>query len=384
MNDVVRVVVVAPSLDILGGQSVQADRLIARLAETPGLEVGFLAVNPRLPGPLASLQRVKYVRTVVTSVAYFIELLRRLPKYDVVHVFSASYLSYLIAPVPAMVAGRLLRRRVLLNYHSGHAADHFRRWKSAVPLARLAHAIVVPSEYLAGVFERFGLRASVAYNFIDEKTYRFTPRPTFAPAYLANRNFEPGYNVACVLRAFGRIQSRVPEARLIIAGSGSQDAMLRRLAESLGLRNVEWAGRVPPERMPELYARSDFYLNAPNVDNMPLSVLEAQMTGLPVVTTNAGGIPFIVEHGVTGWMVPCNDDAALATAALALLANPTLAATIAAQARKVCEERYVWSAVAPEWMRIYTELAHSVGPAPVPPRAAPDRLSAPRLEEPSA
>ena len=384
MSDVVRVVVVAPSLDILGGQSVQADRLIARLAEMPGLEVGFLAVNPRLPGPFALLQRVKYVRTAVTSVAYFFELLRRLPKYDVVHAFSASYLSYLIAPVPAMIAGRLLKRRVLLNYHSGHAADHFQKWKSAVPLARLAHAIVVPSEYLAGVFEQFGLRADVAYNFIDERTYRFRQRQTFGPAYLANRNFEPGYNVACVLRAFGRIQSRVPDARLIIAGSGSQDAMLRALAESLGVRNVEWAGRVPPEQMPELYARSDFYLNAPDVDNMPLSVLEAQMTGVPVVTTNAGGIPFIVEHGVTGWLVPCNDDAALANAALELLANPTLAATIAARSREVCEERYVWSAVAPEWMRIYTELARSAGSAPVPPLAARDRLSAPRLGEPSA
>jgi glycosyltransferase involved in cell wall biosynthesis len=377
----IRVVIVAPSLDILGGQSVQADRLMARLADVPGLEIGFLAVNPRLPGPLALLQRVKYVRTAITSVAYFVELLRRVPKYDVVHVFSASYWSYLIAPVPAMVAGKLFRRRVLLNYHSGHAANHFANWKTFVPFARLADSIVVPSDYLAEVFREFGFEVSVVFNFIDEDAYRFTARPTLAPRFLANRNLEPGYNVACVLRAFGRIQQRRPEASLTVAGTGSQESMLRSLAGTLGLRNVEWLGRVAPERMPELYARSDVYLNAPDVDNMPLSVLEAHMTGIPVVTTNAGGIPFIVDHGVTGWMVACDDDVALAEGALTLLEDPALAQSIARRAREVCETRYVWGAVGPQWMQAYLQLARPRVRATTASSATRDEMGAPPVEE---
>lgn len=353
----IKVCVVAPSLDILGGQSVQADRLMSRLRELPGLEVGFIPVNPRLPGPLRGLQRIKYVRTVVTSLAYFVSLLRRIPKYDVVHAFSASYLSFMIAPVPAMLVGKLYGKRVMLNYHSGHATDHFRRWPSATSFARLAHTIIVPSGYLAEAFKEFGLRAGVVFNFIDEQAFPFEDRRTFAPVYLTNRTFEPGYNVSCVLRAFGRIQRDVPEARLIVAGFGSQQTLLQSLATELGLRNVDWPGRMPPDEMASLYARADFYLNAPNVDNMPLSVLEANMCGVPVVTTNAGGIPFIVEHDVTGWMVPCDDDAALAEGALTLLRDQARAQRIARQARAVCEERYVWSAVGPKWLRAYRDLA---------------------------
>ena len=56
-------------------------------------------------------------------------LLLRVPRYDVLHVFSASYLSFVLAPLPAMLAGRLYRRKVVLNYHSGEAEDHLRRWR---------------------------------------------------------------------------------------------------------------------------------------------------------------------------------------------------------------------------------------------------------------
>jgi glycosyltransferase involved in cell wall biosynthesis len=365
----IRVCVVAPSLDILGGQSVQADRLVRRLRELPGLSVETLAVNPRLPGPLRLLQRIKYVRTALTSIAYFSSLVARLGRYDVVHVFSASYLSYLIAPVPAMLVGRLYRKRVLLNYHSGHLRDHFRRWHTAAPLARLAHLIVVPSAYLAGEFREFGLEARIVPNFIDETAYRFRPRERFAPVFFANRSFESGYNVACVLRAFGRIQQAIPDARLMLAGAGSLEQSLRRLSEQLALRNVNWLGLVPPEQMPGLYAQCDFYLNAPNVDNMPLSVLEAQMSGVPVVTTNAGGIPLLVEDGETGRMVPCDDHEALAGAALDLLANPHRAQSIATNARRVCEQRYTWRAVGAQWMHEYTDLIRrrDAGNAAAPP-----------------
>ncbi|HOK47523.1 MAG TPA: hypothetical protein PLK67_16390, partial [Bryobacteraceae bacterium] len=98
-----RVLIVAPSLGILGGQAVQAADLYNRLREEPTLEAGFLPVNPALPGPLRALQRVKYLRTLVTWPVYCLSLLLRVPRYDVLHVFSASYLSFVLAPLPAML-----------------------------------------------------------------------------------------------------------------------------------------------------------------------------------------------------------------------------------------------------------------------------------------
>ncbi|HEX9919377.1 MAG TPA: hypothetical protein VGA87_09430, partial [Pyrinomonadaceae bacterium] len=134
----VRVLIVAPSLGILGGQAVQAARLRERLAEEPSLEVSFLPINPRLPGLLGKLQDIKYVRTVLTSLAYVALLLWRVRAYDVIHVFSASYVSFVLAPTPAILVAKLYGKRVVLNYRSGEAEDHLRRWRrTAIPTIRL-------------------------------------------------------------------------------------------------------------------------------------------------------------------------------------------------------------------------------------------------------
>ena len=190
----IRVCIVAPSLGILGGQSVAAQRLLERLRAVPGLEVGFLPHDPRTNAGLRLLQRVKYVRTVATSIAYVASLLRRLPAYDIVHVFSASYWSFLLAPTPAILIGKLLGKRVVLNYRSGEAEDHLQRWgRTAIPTLHRADAVVTPSAYLVDVFARFGVRARPIANFVDPETVRFRRRSPLRPVFLSNRNFQKLY-----------------------------------------------------------------------------------------------------------------------------------------------------------------------------------------------
>ena len=172
-----RILVVAPSMDILGGQAIQAARLISKLREQTRFEIGFLPINPRLPEPLRFLQAIKYVRTIVTSLLYVATLLARVNKYDVIHVFSASYFSFVLAPTPAIIIGKLFRKRILLNYHSGEAEDHLMRWPSAVATIRMADEIVVPSEYLVRVFTRFGLKARSINNLIDLETVSKQSKP---------------------------------------------------------------------------------------------------------------------------------------------------------------------------------------------------------------
>src|SRR5689334_23734392 len=87
----IKLLLVAPSLRILGGQAVQANYLLQNLSREPMFQVSFAAHNPRLPGLLRVLQRIKYVRTIVTSLVYCASLLLKIPKHDIIHVFSASY-----------------------------------------------------------------------------------------------------------------------------------------------------------------------------------------------------------------------------------------------------------------------------------------------------
>jgi glycosyltransferase involved in cell wall biosynthesis len=348
-----RILVVAPSMNILGGQAVQARRLVEHLDGHQGLTVELLPVNPVLPGALGRLQRIKYVRTVLTSMRYVASLLARLPAYDVIHVFSASYWSFLLAPFPAMLIGRLYGKKVILNYHSGEAEDHLTRWPSAVRAMSLAHEILVPSQYLVDVFARFGLHARAIVNFVDLDRVPYRRRTSIRPLLLTNRNLEPLYNVALVLRAFALIQQEVADASLVVAGFGSQRTALEALATTLGLRGVSFVGRVPAEEMGALYDGADIFLNGSDIDNMPLSILDAFAAGTPVMTTDAGGIPYIVEDGVTGLVVPRGDHVAFATATLRVLADSALALRLADAARAECLARYVWPVVRDQWVALY-------------------------------
>jgi glycosyltransferase involved in cell wall biosynthesis len=351
-----RVLIVAPSIDILGGQAVQAARLLEGLGNEPSLEVGFLPINPRLPGPFRQLQRIKYVRTVVTTLQYAASLLARVRRYDLVHVFSAAYFSFVLAPTPAMLFAKLYGKKIVLNYHSGEASDHLTRWRrTAIPTLKLADAIAVQSDYLVNIFARFGLEARAIFNHLETQLFCFRERTPLRPIFLANRNLEPHYNVGCVLRAFAKIQRSVPEARLIVVGDGSQRVSLESLARSLDLRNVEFRGRVAPGEMRDVYGEADIYLNASDIDSMPISILEAFASGLAVATTRAGGIPFIVTHERTGLLVERNNHEALASAALRLLEDGPLASSLINNARSELE-KYSWPAVRDAWLGLYREV----------------------------
>lgn len=352
----IRIGIVVASLDIIGGQSIQALRMVEGLAREPGVRAELIPINPRLPGPLGRLQRIKYVRTIVTSIAYIAMLLVRLPRMDIVHVFSASYLSFLIAPTPAIIIAKLYGKPVILNYHSGEAEDHLRRWRLiALPIIKLANRVIVPSPYLVTVFAKFGIRAEAIFNTVDLARFSFRDRRPLRPVLLSNRNLESHYNVACTLRAFALIERRMPEARLIVAGDGRERARLRALAVELGLKNVEFVGAVAPRDMPALYASADLFVNASDVDNMPLSIIEAFSCGLAVVTTDAGGIPYIVSHDRNGLIVSRGDHEAIARAVIALVEDDELAARLINTARSDCL-KYTWAAVGSEWLSLYGEL----------------------------
>jgi glycosyltransferase involved in cell wall biosynthesis len=354
-----RVAVVVASLRILGGQSVQADRLLAGWMGDSDIDAWLVPIDPVPPAPLNRLLRIRYVRTVITQLCYWPLLFRELRRADLVHVFAASYSSFLLAPLPAVVVSRVLGKRVLLNYHSGEAADHLRRsWIARTTLRRAVDANVVPSPYLHDVLARFGIGATVVSNTVsrNEFSYRVRDLGKRPLAILSTRNLEPNYNVACTVRAFARVQARFPDASLTLVGSGSQETALKALAGTLGLRGVQFAGAVPPQRIADYYTAADLYVQTPAVDNMPLSILEAFASGLPVVSTRVGGVPAIVRDRVDGLLAADNDARQVADRILELIARPDFARELAANAVRTCRQ-YDWDTVRESWRAVYRTVA---------------------------
>ena len=357
MTRPVRVLMIAPGPPIVGGHGVQADYILDGLADDPGFELAFLPMNPRLPKPLAWLQRIKLVKTLVTLAAFVLKLAWKAPGRDLIHVFAAANYSFLFAPAPAILLGRLLGKPVICNYHDGRAEQHLAGWPLSRRVLGWATRIVTPSDYLVDVFAKFGFEVQAIYNVVDASAFRYRERSKPRPRLHHNRAFEALYNVPCTLRAFGIVQQRYPEAELALTHDGPLRGELQQLAKELALRNIEFRGKVTQEQTPEILDWADVYLTSSNVDNMPVSILECYAAGLPVAATAAGGIPYMVEDGRTGLLVELNDHEALAAAALRILEEDGLAVKLARAGRDELA-KYDWEkGVGPKWKALYRELA---------------------------
>jgi L-malate glycosyltransferase len=345
-----KVAIVAPSMRQIGGQSIQAKRLIDAFANDENIEVFLIPNNPE-----TAFQNVKFLRTIFTSLKFCWTLFTQLRKADIVHVFSSGMSGYAIATLPPLFVAKVYGKRVILNYHSGELEEHIKHWKiTALPTMKMFDEIIVPSQFLVDVFAKCDLPAKSIFNFVESKQFAFRERNPLRPIFLSNRNFEIHYNVSDILRAFEIIQKSLPESRLIIAGFGSEEVKLKQFAKDLNITNVEFIGKIANDKMPEIYNRADIYLNASIVDNMPLSFIEAFACGLPIISYATGGIPYIVENGKTGVLVEQKDYEALANEALKLLENRDLTQQIISDAHKEVK-KYSFDKVKEKWRNAFCQ-----------------------------
>ena len=347
-----RVAIVAPSLRKVGGQAVQASLLLRNWRDDPSVDAKFVPIDREFPAMLRWMEAVPFLRTVVRAPFYWAQLWNELGDVDLAHIFSASYWSFWIAPVPAWIVARLRGKRTILNYRSGEAQDHLSRSLFARAMLRRMGKIVVPSAYLKDVFSEFNIHAEVIPNLVDIKQIPYRERNELRPVLICTRGCEPYYAVDDLLRAFGLVQAVYPQAQLLLVGGGSREQEMRKLTQELRLQQVEFAGRVSREQIGALYDRSDIFVNASIVDNMPVSLIEAFAAGIPVVSTSPGGIRYIVEHERTGLLSAPHDWRELGENVLRLLREPGLGPTLAANARTQAQG-YRWEAVRERWLEIY-------------------------------
>ena len=200
----------AASLRYVGGQSVQADLLLRNWESDSDVQAELIPIDPPFPHGLKWVEGIPGLRTLVREPLYILSLWRALKGADIVHIFSASYWSFLSAPVPAWWVALLRKKKVLLHYHSGEARDHLRRFRTARPMLGKMDMLVVPSWYLVDVFAEFGLKAEVVPNIVDLSQFCFRSRTPLRPHLVCTRGFHPYYRVDLVVQAFAQVQKVFP------------------------------------------------------------------------------------------------------------------------------------------------------------------------------
>lgn len=351
-----RVCLVGPLPPPAGGMANQT-RQLARLLTDEGARVELVQVNA--PYRPAWVEHLRGLRAAFRLLPYALRLWRCVAHADVVHVMANSGWSWHLYAAPAVRLAAWRGTPVVVNYRGGEADSFLQQSAASVRRTmQLASALLVPSGFLQDVFARHGMAARVVPNVVD--VHRFRPPPAGlpeddAPQLMIARNLEPIYGIDTALRAFARVLRRHPRVRLAVAGSGPLLGELQTLARRLDIDGqVRFTGRLEPDAMAALYAASALSINPSRVDNMPNSVLESMASGVPVVSTHVGGVPYVVQHDRTALLVPPGDDEAMASAIDRLLGDPALAARLRAAALTEVQ-RYRWDVVRDQLLAAYRD-----------------------------
>jgi L-malate glycosyltransferase len=352
-----RIGLVGPLPPPSGGMANQTLQL-AKLLGEEGVKVEVIQVNR--PYSPAWIERVRGIRAAFRLVPYLTRLFTSAREVDLYHVMANSGWSWHLFAAPAIWIAALRGKPVVINYRGGEADAFLQKSLAWVKPSMLrADALIVPSGFLKAVFAKHGIGAEVVPNIIN--LGRFSSADPArerqgGPCLLVARNLEPIYDNATAIRAAAIVRKTIPGLRLVVAGSGPERAMLEGLARELGMADaVTFTGRVDNADMAGLYRAADIMLNPSLVDNMPNSVLEALASGVPVISTDVGGVPYIVEHGKTALLVPPKNPESMATAITSLLADPE-------QARRLREagietvQQYTWANVRHRLLQTYEQV----------------------------
>jgi len=370
MNAALHIGLVGPLPPPPGGmanQTVQLQQLLLH----DGHKVELVQMNA--PYAPAWIGRIPVLRAGARLLPYLGRLWQVAGRVQLLHIMANSGWSWHLFAAPAIWIASLRGCPVVVNYRGGEADAFLQRAGGWVgPSLRRSAALLVPSGYLEAIFQRHGFGSTVVPNVINLDRFRVSaaPRPPAGagagPVLLVARHLEPIYDNQTALRAFALLRVRHADARLIIAGSGPDGPMLAALAQELGIAAaVHFTGRVDNATMGALYRESDIMLNPSLVDNMPNSVLEALASGVAVVSTDVGGVPYLVQHGCNALLVPPRQPQAMADAMLRLLGEPELLQRLRTAGLQLVAQ-YTWAQVRPRLLQVYHEVIQQGAGAAVP------------------
>ena len=248
----------------------------------------------------------------------------------------------------------------ILTLHGGNLPTFARRWPGRVKrLLKSAQVVTTPSRYLQEQMQAYRADLRLIPNPIEIDRYPFQLRNALKPRLVWLRAFCEIYNPTLAPRVIANLKPRYPSIHLIMVGPDKGDGSLQRTqhaAKSLGVEDaITWTGGVLKDDVPSWLNKGDIFINTTNIDNTPVSVMEAMACGLCVVSTNVGGIPYLLEHGENGLLVPPDDAEAMSAAIIRLLNDSTLATKISSNAREEAEA-WDWSVILPKWDPLFQRI----------------------------
>ncbi len=264
-------------------------------------------------------------------------LLTKTSDYDVAIIQFYSGNSFIWQYIAAHIAS-LLNKKIVMTVHGGNVPAKLNssigyRYKA---LLNKADLVTVPSIFMQQELKKHGVASVLIENIIELSDYQFREKNKIRPSILWMRAFSDTYNPLMAVHVLNRLKQNYPDVKMVMAGPDlGMLQQTRELTLHLGLdNNIDFAGFINNQKKNQLAADCDIYISTNRIDNAPVSFLEMWAIGLPVVSTDVGGVPYLLEHGVTGMIAKDDDVQNMVDAITVLVENQILSASIINNARR--------------------------------------------------
>ncbi len=256
---------------------------------------------------------------------------------DYILIDTFSTVSFYYALITSQLA-RVFSVKYIPILHGGNLVERINRNPFLSQLIFQNSKInVSPSTYFLKEFQKRNFKTICIPNAIPIAKYPFTKRTKLQPKLLWVRAFDKIYNPAMAIKVLALVKKEYPKVALCMVGSDKDGTLLKtkQLAKQLHVENaVAFTGILPKQKWHKLSENYDIFINTTNIDNMPVSVIEAMALGLPVVSTNVGGMPYLINNTMDGVLVSVNDEVKMANEIIHLINNPLVSIKIAKLARE--------------------------------------------------
>lgn len=272
-------------------------------------QVDLLSDNVNREGYIADVFSTK--GNPVKRVVLFFRLLIVAREYDVLHIHGCSEWG-MLPVVYGVIAGKIWKKRIIVTYHGGEAAEYLakhgafaRRWLNRVG------KVIVLSGFPKKVFDEYRIPCIVIPNIVPLRENVYQSKKSLTPKMISVRHLTDLYRIDLIIRAFAKVVEKYPEATLDILGQGDKRDELERLvvSDERLVGRIRFIGQVPNAQMYDYLKANDIMLSAPKIDNMPVSLMEAMNAGVLVISSDVGGVPYMIEHQKTGLLFDGDADA---------------------------------------------------------------------------
>lgn len=275
---------------------------------------------------------------------------RKTTDYILIDTYSTINFYYALA---VSQLSRFYNLKYIPILHGGNLPDRILKSpKLSNLIFKYSYKNIAPSNFLKHTFKKSNFNTVVIPNTIDIKKYDFKERKNIAPSLFWVRSFKEIYNPLLALEVLILLKKEYKNAKLCMVGpflDNTYHKALELVKENNLEESVEFTNVLSKEEWHKKSVEYDVFINTTNIDNTPVSVIEAMALGLPVVSTNVGGLPFLIDDKKEGLLVEKKDAIAMKQAISSLINNQY--SHISFNARKKVEQ-FDWSVVRNQWLKI--------------------------------